>query len=67
MKREDVVVALEAIIEPVSSYGAGFFRRRDTIYIMDQVEMENDGDLVKRNLQNRRSVIWESGKKIPPQ
>lgn len=37
MKREDVVVALEAIVEPVSLYEPVFSDGGDTIYIMDQV------------------------------
>ena len=37
MKREDVVLALEAIVEPVSLYEPVFSDGGDTIYIMDQV------------------------------
>ena len=37
MKREDVVVALEAVVEPVSLYEPVFSDGGDTIYIMDQV------------------------------
>ena len=44
MKREDVVVALEAIVEPVSLYEPVFSDGGDTIYIMDQVGDGNDGD-----------------------
>ena len=41
MKKEEVVVALEAIVEPVSLYEPVFSDGGDTIYIMDQV---GDGD-----------------------
>lgn len=45
MKREDVVVALEAIVEPVSLYEPVFSDGGDTIYIMDQVgDGSDDGD-----------------------
>lgn len=44
MKREDVVVALEAIVEPVSLYEPVFSDGGDTIYIMDQVGDGNDED-----------------------
>lgn len=44
MKKEDVVVALEAIVEPVSLYEPVFSDGGDTIYIMDQVGTGNDGD-----------------------
>lgn len=37
MRREDVVVALEAIVEPVSLYEPVFSDGGDTIYVMDQV------------------------------
>ena len=45
MKREDVVLALEAIVEPVSLYEPVFSDGGDTIYIMDQVgDPAGDGD-----------------------
>ena len=45
MKREDVVLALEAIVEPVSLYEPVFSDGGDTIYIMDQVgDPTGDGD-----------------------
>lgn len=44
MKKESVVVALEAIIEPVSLYEPVFSDGGDTIYIMDQVGDGKDGD-----------------------
>ena len=42
MKREDVVLALEAIVEPVSLYEPLFSDGGDTIYVMDQVGDNND-------------------------
>lgn len=45
MRREDVVVALEAIVEPVSLYEPVFSDGGDTIYIMDQVgDSSGEGD-----------------------
>ena len=65
MKREDVVVALEAIVEPVSLYEPVFSDGGDTIYIMDQVGDGNDGDWLEeiaikqaiRNLGEREKKI----------
>lgn len=42
MKKEDVVLALEAIVEPVSLYEPVFSDGSDTIYVMDQVGDKND-------------------------
>ena len=42
MKREDVVLALEAIVEPVSLYEPVFSDGNDTIFVMDQVGDKND-------------------------
>lgn len=58
MKREDVVVALEAVVEPVSLYEPVFSDGGDTIYIMDQVgDGGSDGDwleeiAIKEAIQN---------------
>ena len=58
MKREDVVLALEAIVEPVSLYEPVFSDGGDTTYIMDQVgDPAGDGDwleeiAVKQAIQN---------------
>lgn len=42
---EDIVIALESIVEPVSLYEPVFFDGGDTIYIMDQVKGgTTDGD-----------------------
>ena len=67
MKREDVVLALEAIVEPVSLYEPVFSDGGDTIYIMDQVgDPTGDGDwleeiAVKQAIQN----LSPREKKIP--
>lgn len=42
IKKEDVVIALEAIIEPVSLYEPVYSDGGDTIYVMDQVGDRND-------------------------
>lgn len=42
IRREDVVLALEAIVEPVSLYEPVFSDGGDTIYVMDQVGDNND-------------------------
>lgn len=44
IKREDVVVALEAIVEPVSLYEPTFSDGGDPVYIMDQVGGSDDQD-----------------------
>ena len=41
-KREDVVIALEAVTEPVSLYEPVFSEGGDTIYVMDQISDKND-------------------------
>ena len=58
MRREDVVLALEAIVEPVSLYEPVFDHGGDAIYLMDQVgDHSGDGDwleeiAVKQAIQN---------------
>ena len=42
MSREDVVMALESIVEPVSLYEPVYSDGGDTIYVMDQVGDKND-------------------------
>ena len=44
LKREDVVVALEAIVEPVSLYEPTYSDGGDAVYIMDQVGDGTDED-----------------------
>lgn len=42
MKKEDVVMALEAIVEPVSLYEPVYSDGGDTIYVMDQIGETDD-------------------------
>ena len=44
VKREAVVIALEAIVEPVSLYEPVYFDAGDTIYVMDQIG-DNNSDI----------------------
>lgn len=46
MPKENVVVALEAVVEPVSLYEPVFSDGGDTIYIMDQVGDSKDNDWI---------------------
>lgn len=41
-RREDVVIALEAITEPISLYEPVFSDTGDTVYVMDQIGDSND-------------------------
>lgn len=41
MKKEDVVLALEAIVDPVSLYEPAYTDSGDTIYVMDQIGDSN--------------------------
>lgn len=43
-KRADVVIALEAISEPISLYEPVFSESGDTVYVMDQLGDHNDDD-----------------------
>lgn len=42
LPREDVVIALEAIVEPISLYEPVYSDGGDTIYVMDQIGDHND-------------------------
>lgn len=44
VKREDVVIALEAIVEPVSLFEPVYSDSGDTLYVMDQVSDKSDTD-----------------------
>jgi RNA polymerase sporulation-specific sigma factor len=66
VKRETVVIALEAIVEPVSLYEPVYFDAGDTIYVMDQIGDKNtdidwiDEILLKKaidNLNEREKTI----------
>ncbi|MBQ2828747.1 MAG: RNA polymerase sporulation sigma factor SigG [Clostridia bacterium] len=60
-KREDVVLALEAIVEPVSLYEPIYNDGGDTIYVMDQIGDQNDD----RNWLNEIE-LREEMKKLSP-
>lgn len=46
-KKEDVVIALEAIVDPVSLFDPVFFEGGETIYVMDQIgDSSTDVDLI---------------------
>ncbi len=47
MRNEDVVIALEAIVEPVSLYEPVFSDGGDAIYVMDQVGSGKDSDWIE--------------------
>ena len=57
VKRETVVIALEAIVEPVSLYEPVYFDAGDTIYVMDQIGDNNtdenwiDEILIKKSIK----------------
>lgn len=49
-KKEDVVLALEAIVEPMSLYDPVYSDGGDTIYVMDQIGDKNsESDWMGRN------------------
>lgn len=58
VKKENVVIALEAIVEPVSLYEPVYFDAGDTIYVMDQIGDSNtdvnwiDEILLKKAINN---------------
>ena len=65
MKKEDVVVALESIVEPISLFEPVFSDGGDTIYIMDQVGDKNENSWLEeiaikqaiKNLTEREKTI----------
>ena len=65
-KREDVVIALEAVTEPVSLYEPVFSEGGDTIYVMDQIGDKNDDNnwLEEIALKEAISSLGNREKKI---
>ena len=66
VKKERVVLALEAIVEPVSLYEPVYFDAGDTVYVMDQIG-DNHSDLDWINeimLKKSLSALPEREKKI---
>ncbi len=66
VKREDVVLALEAISEPVSLYEPVFSEQGDTIYVMDQIGDKNDDNnwLDEIAIKQAMSQLGDREKKI---
>ena len=66
VKRENVVIALEAIVDPVSLYEPVYYDAGDTIYVMDQIGDSNsdvnwiDEILLKKSIND----LGEREKKI---
>ena len=58
VKKEDVVLALEAIVEPLSLYEPVYSDGGDTIFVMDQVGDKNGKSVFPRP----RYPVW---KKVP--
>lgn len=65
-KREDVVMALEAISEPMSLYEPVFSEAGDTIYVMDQIGDGNDDEnwLDEISLKQAIANLGQREKKI---
>lgn len=60
-RKSEIVIALEAIVEPVSFYEPVYSNGGDTIYLMDQLGTnESDGDWIDE------ISIKETIKKLPP-
>lgn len=56
MKKEEVVLALEAIVEPVSLYEPVYYDGGDTIYVMDQIGDQNSDDNWLDEIVLRQSI-----------
>ena len=66
MKKSDVVMALEAIVEPMSLYDPVYSDGGDTIYVLDQIKDKNDDNnwLEELNMKEAISALGEREKKI---
>ena len=64
--RENIVLALESIVEPVSLYEPVFSDGTDTVYVMDQVGDKNDDNnwLDEISLKQSISDLSDREKKI---
>lgn len=62
MSRQDVVIALEAISEPISLYEPVFSESGDTIYVLDQIGDHND-DMNWLNEISLKEAIEQLGKR----
>ena len=66
MKKSDVVMALEAIVEPMSLYDPVYSDGGDTIYVLDQIKDKNDDNnwLEELNMKEAISALGDREKKI---
>ena len=64
--KENVVLALEAVVEPVSLYEPVFSDGNDTVYVMDQIGAKNDDStwLEELALKEALSNLSEREKRI---
>ncbi|MBQ1389466.1 MAG: RNA polymerase sporulation sigma factor SigG [Clostridia bacterium] len=64
--REDVVIALEAVVEPVSLYEPVFSDGTDTVYVMDQISDRNSesGLLEELSIKDAMNKLTEREKRI---
>ena len=60
--RQDVVIALEAISEPISLYEPVFSESGDTIYVLDQIGDHNDA-MTWHNETSRHEALQQLGKR----
>ena len=56
MPKENVVLALEAVVEPVSLYEPVFSDGSDTVYVMDQIGDQNDDRMWLEELALREAI-----------
>ena len=66
MKKADVVMALEAIVEPMSLYDPVYSDGGDTIYVLDQVKDKNDDNnwLEELNMKEAIAALGDREKRI---
>lgn len=66
LPKENIVIALEAIVEPVSLYEPVYSDGADTIYVMDQLGDDNDDNKWLDNIALKEAVntLGEREKKI---
>ena len=66
MPKENVVLALEAVVEPVSLYEPVFSDGSDTVYVMDQIGDKNDDTtwLEELALKDAISALSDREKRI---
>lgn len=66
MKKADVVMALESIVEPMSLYDPVYSDGGDTIYVLDQIKDKNDDNnwLEELNMKEAIASLGEREKKI---